>query len=417
LSVAVGLPTARSFCLSEGFISILNPKFISSEVSELDSLEKTMPIKLCHHIKEDGILCGSAALHGRDYCYFHLTFRGRRTRIAQHRRRNESWRLELPPLEDLNAVQVGIMQVLDAITEGLIERRDAGHLLYGLQSAACNLRGKDHSSFEVRPDVANRCVAYDSFEEDFELTEAETLDDSAPDVPAARPESNTPLAPAREEGEEGVAVEKQAAAESSGGAHPAPIIIDRLMAVADDNDDNSPPDADSALIEQPTPKKQPRGLRPPLAIRLSAEEAAALTKEQQRSAPECGCLDDGEIVPCSKCEVLVFKRLAQFWESRNNGDDWLPFTGTIDCLDCQLKHLTTLGKHLKEEAPVAFHLYMILKTDGGEDPGTFDEYFFKSKAYFEQTGQIPEDWRERYRRYKKRSNMPETKDEEDKASA
>ena len=39
-----------------------------------------MAIKLCHHIKEDGICCKSAALHGRDYCFFHLTFRGRRMR-------------------------------------------------------------------------------------------------------------------------------------------------------------------------------------------------------------------------------------------------------------------------------------------------------------------------------------------------
>ena len=107
-------------------------------------------------------------------------------------------------------------------------------------------------------------------------------------------------------------------------------------------------------------------------------------------------------MPCKKCEVLFYKRLAQFWESRKNGDDWLPFTGTIDCLDCQLKHLKTLGQHLNDTMPFMFDLYTILKRDGGEDPGDFDNYFFTSKACIEQTGKIPEDWQERYRRYQER---------------
>src|SRR5208283_4667980 len=103
---------------------------------KINSLENIMAIKLCHHIKEDGILCKSAALHGRDYCYSHLTFRGRRMRIAQQRARQRPSRLELPPLEDLNAVQVAIMQVLDAITGDRIERHDAALVLYGLQQAS-----------------------------------------------------------------------------------------------------------------------------------------------------------------------------------------------------------------------------------------------------------------------------------------
>src|SRR5271166_3140117 len=145
-----------------------------AKLCEIKSLETIMAIKLCHHIKEDGIFCQGAALHDRDYCYAHLTFRGRRMRAAQQQARGKTRRLDLPPLEDLNAVQVAIMQVLDAITGGRIERHDAGHLLYGLQTAASNLRGKDRVSFEVSPSAENRCPSYDSFEEDFELTEDET---------------------------------------------------------------------------------------------------------------------------------------------------------------------------------------------------------------------------------------------------
>ena len=370
-----------------------------------------MAIKLCHHIKADGIWCKSAALHGRDYCYAHLTFRGRRVRSARQARKN-AWRLELPLLEDLNSVQVAVMQVLDALTENRITHRDTGQLLYGLQNAANNLRGKDHASFEVKPEAENRCVAYDSFEEDFELVDEE---------PATGEKLDTSGAEAASAQAEEVAGKKEAAPEHTEEEAPSPIVLDKLMAVADDEPADSPAGADLPLPEpRETAKKQPRGLRPPNAVRQSPEEATALAKEQQGSAPECGRLDDGEIVPCKTCEVHVFKRLAQFWERRNNGDEWLPYTGTIDCLDCQLKHLTTLGKHLDDTMPFMFDLYMVLKDDGGEDPGTFDDYFWKSKAHIEQTSHIPEDWRERYGRYRERSYAPlegEAEGGEEEASA
>jgi len=97
-------------------------------------------IKTCHHIKEDGRRCGSAAVTDRDYCHFHLLIRGRRLKMAQARARGQRWRLELPPLEDLYAVQVGIQQVLDALSSGQLDRRLGGVMLYGLQQAGSNLR-------------------------------------------------------------------------------------------------------------------------------------------------------------------------------------------------------------------------------------------------------------------------------------
>jgi len=97
-------------------------------------------IKTCHHIKEDGRRCGSAAMTDRNHCYFHLSIRGRRLKMAQARARGQRYRLELPPLEDLYAVQVGIQQVLDALSSGQLDRRLGGVMLYGLQQAAGNLR-------------------------------------------------------------------------------------------------------------------------------------------------------------------------------------------------------------------------------------------------------------------------------------
>ena len=38
-------------------------------------------VKHCRHVKEDGIACGSPALRGQGYCYFHLRYKGYPLRI------------------------------------------------------------------------------------------------------------------------------------------------------------------------------------------------------------------------------------------------------------------------------------------------------------------------------------------------
>jgi hypothetical protein len=61
----------------------------------------------CEHIKTNGEFCGSPALRGRNYCYFHLTYIGRRIRAERvHEKAMANGidasvvPLELPPLED-----------------------------------------------------------------------------------------------------------------------------------------------------------------------------------------------------------------------------------------------------------------------------------------------------------------------------
>jgi hypothetical protein len=34
-----------------------------------------MSYRTCDHLKEDGVLCGSPALHNHNFCYFHLNAR------------------------------------------------------------------------------------------------------------------------------------------------------------------------------------------------------------------------------------------------------------------------------------------------------------------------------------------------------
>jgi hypothetical protein len=51
-----------------------------------------------------------------------------------------SGRLELPPLEDANAVQMAIMRVQKALIDDEISEKKAGLLLYSLQMASSNLK-------------------------------------------------------------------------------------------------------------------------------------------------------------------------------------------------------------------------------------------------------------------------------------
>ena len=99
-----------------------------------------MAFKSCNHLKENGTYCRSAALRGRDYCYFHSRLRARRLAMQQAQSQNKSWRLNLPALEDMHAVQSALMQVLDALAAGCLSERRASLLLYGLQQTASNLR-------------------------------------------------------------------------------------------------------------------------------------------------------------------------------------------------------------------------------------------------------------------------------------
>ncbi len=112
-----------------------------------------MPYSTCRHIKEDGHLCQSPALLREHYCYFHHNHRARRMKIAQARANGERLWLDLPPLEDMRAVQAAISQVIEAIAADVIELKRARVLLTALRLAAGNLRNaqawSDRSQYEV----------------------------------------------------------------------------------------------------------------------------------------------------------------------------------------------------------------------------------------------------------------------------
>ncbi len=89
---------------------------------------------------ESGFYCQSPALRDRRYCYNHLRLRGQRLRMARAIARRQPYRFDLPALDDLYAVQAAVEHVARALGAGLMERRQAGTLLYALQQSAINHR-------------------------------------------------------------------------------------------------------------------------------------------------------------------------------------------------------------------------------------------------------------------------------------
>ena len=136
-------------------------------------------IPRCTHIKTNGTQCGSPALRGRRFCFFHKNWRGQR--IQLNAKPAPDFSLTLPVLEDPESVQVALMQVMRLILSGQIDTKIAGLLLYALQTAAINLRNthfepSHHESVIVDPgSVSENSVGSSNLwhERDFQYEEEE----------------------------------------------------------------------------------------------------------------------------------------------------------------------------------------------------------------------------------------------------
>jgi hypothetical protein len=82
----------------------------------------------CRWVRTDGTTCGSPQMKRHIYCFAH-----RQMAEAQ------ALMLQLPALEDANAIQVGLMRIQKALIEGTISTKMAGLLLYSMQLAVMNV--------------------------------------------------------------------------------------------------------------------------------------------------------------------------------------------------------------------------------------------------------------------------------------
>jgi hypothetical protein len=82
----------------------------------------------CQWVRQDGTTCGSPQMKQHIYCFAHM-------QMAEAR----ALMLRLPPPEDANAIQIGLMRIQKAVIEGTISTKMAGLLLYSMQLALTNV--------------------------------------------------------------------------------------------------------------------------------------------------------------------------------------------------------------------------------------------------------------------------------------
>jgi hypothetical protein len=82
----------------------------------------------CQWVRQDGTSCGSPQMKQHIYCFAHI-------QMAEAR----ALMLRLPPPEDPNAIQVGLMRIQKAVIDDTISMKKAGLLLYSMQLALTNV--------------------------------------------------------------------------------------------------------------------------------------------------------------------------------------------------------------------------------------------------------------------------------------
>ncbi len=164
-------------------------------------------ISHCEHVKANGHFCGSPAMRGRNYCFFHLSHIGQRLRLERYAAHGlQSPPIELPLLEDAASIQLALMQVTEALLHGTLDPKRGGLVLYALQTASSNLRNMAKDA--KQEDTVAVCNRYDSFEQDYELDEKSTANLRVPEPPeednsaavVASEEQPSDAAPASEDG-------------------------------------------------------------------------------------------------------------------------------------------------------------------------------------------------------------------------
>src|SRR5271154_4354468 len=97
-------------------------------------LPKRPNVRHCTHIKVTGQQCGSPALRGEFFCYFH-------TRVIKGVQQRVDMQLHsMALLEDCEAIQLSIMHVVDGLIKGTLDPTRARLIIQALRIAARNAK-------------------------------------------------------------------------------------------------------------------------------------------------------------------------------------------------------------------------------------------------------------------------------------
>jgi hypothetical protein len=92
-------------------------------------LDKANDAPRCAHVFADGRTCKAPRVKRGTLCYAHAQMEARSPK-----------QMNLPPLEDANAVAIWIMEVSRSLLDGRISEKTAGLMFYGLQLAMVNAK-------------------------------------------------------------------------------------------------------------------------------------------------------------------------------------------------------------------------------------------------------------------------------------
>ena len=137
----------------------------------------------CLYIKTNGEACGSHALRGRGYCFYHHEAAKRDRRRARFANSN-SIDIELLPFEDPESIQVNIAEVAYALLDRRIDQHTAATLLYSMQLAVSNLKNLNNAPRQLRP-YAVDVLPNDDFDADFIDEQERSAAESSPAKPEA----------------------------------------------------------------------------------------------------------------------------------------------------------------------------------------------------------------------------------------
>lgn len=88
----------------------------------------------CHHVHPTGKPCGSPALRGEQFCFYHHP-----TRRPPTRNPNTPAPFDMPPIINAKTLQIALSEVVLRLADNTLDTRRAGLLLLTLQMAKANL--------------------------------------------------------------------------------------------------------------------------------------------------------------------------------------------------------------------------------------------------------------------------------------
>ena len=98
---------------------------VNQEVSAEPKSESKPIVPICSHIKDNGIRCGTPAMKGRHFCYFHQR--------AHHPAGHLNTRRYRAPIPDsVASLQIAMAHALQAAMSGDLSPKEANSIMYGI---------------------------------------------------------------------------------------------------------------------------------------------------------------------------------------------------------------------------------------------------------------------------------------------